>query len=152
MVTPGPVHAIYPVLIEDLPPPRLRTYPVYTVISEKLHAIALLGMTNSRLKDYLDIWVLMDRETLNVKILARAIAATFARRGMRVPTALPIGLTDEFANDPSRRDMWLAFLKKNQLAVTPLLEVVTAIRATLAPVLIQAATLTTTADAVDEKS
>ena len=54
-VTPGPVHAVYPVLIADLPAPRLRTYPVYTVISEKLHAIALLGMTNSRLKDYLDL-------------------------------------------------------------------------------------------------
>lgn len=40
VVTPGPVNAVYPVLIEDLPPPRLRTYPVYTVISEKLHAIA----------------------------------------------------------------------------------------------------------------
>jgi predicted nucleotidyltransferase component of viral defense system len=64
-VTPGPVHAVYPVLIADLPAPRLRTYPVYTVISEKLHAIALLGMTNSRLKDYLDLWVLLDRETAN---------------------------------------------------------------------------------------
>jgi len=48
-VTPGPVDAIFPVLIDDLPAPHLRTYPVYTVISEKLHAIALLGMTNSRL-------------------------------------------------------------------------------------------------------
>ena len=53
-VTPGPIDAIYPVLIDDLPAPRLRTYPVYTVIAEQLHAIALLGMTNSRLKDYLD--------------------------------------------------------------------------------------------------
>ena len=73
-VTPDPVHAIYPVLIEDLPAPRLRTYPVYTVVSEKLHAIALLGMTNSRLKDFLDIWVLLDREALNAHTLARAIA------------------------------------------------------------------------------
>lgn len=35
VVTPGPVHAVYPVLIEDLPPPRLRTYSVYTVVSER---------------------------------------------------------------------------------------------------------------------
>lgn len=48
-ITPGPVQAVYPVLIDDLPAPRLRTYPVYTVISEKLHAIALLGMTKPRL-------------------------------------------------------------------------------------------------------
>jgi hypothetical protein len=50
-VTPGPVHSVYPVLLEDLPAPRLRAYPTYTVVAEKLHAIALLGMTNSRLKD-----------------------------------------------------------------------------------------------------
>lgn len=54
-VTPGPVDATYPVLIDTLPAPKLRTYPVYSVIAEKLHAIALLGMANSRMKDYLDI-------------------------------------------------------------------------------------------------
>jgi len=138
-VTPGPVHAVYPVLIDDLPAPRLRTYPVYTVVSEKLHAIVLLGMTNSRLKDYLDLWVLLDRESLNSHTLARAISATFVRRGMTVPVALPLGLTDEFATDPSRQAMWLSFLRKNRLADMPLLKVVTVLRTKLAPALIQAA-------------
>lgn len=139
-VTPGPVHAVYPVLIADLPAPRLRTYPVYTVISEKLHAIALLGMTNSRLKDYLDLWVLLDREALNANTLARAIAATFIRRGMPVPAVLPIGLTDEFATDSSRQAMWHAFLKKNEITITPLSDVVAKLRAILEPALVQAAT------------
>jgi predicted nucleotidyltransferase component of viral defense system len=137
-VTPSPVHAVYPVLIEDLPAPRLRTYPVYTVVSEKLHAIALLGMTNSRLKDYLDLSVLLDREKLNTNTLSAAIAATFRRRGMDVPTTLPIGLTDEFANDATRQAMWFAFQKKNGIAITPLHEVVEKLRMKLAPVLAQA--------------
>ncbi len=149
-VTPGPVHAVYPVLIKDLPAPRLRTYPVYTVVSEKLHAIALLGMTNTRLKDYLDLWVLLDRETLNAHTLARAIAATFARRGMLVPSALPIGLTEEFSTDPSRQVLWLAFLKKNQLAITPLLDVVTTLRSILAPALLEAATVATNTGTVED--
>jgi predicted nucleotidyltransferase component of viral defense system len=139
-VTPGPVHAVYPVLIADLPAPRLRTYPVYTVISEKLHAIALLGITNSRLKDYLDLRVLLDREALNANTLARAIAATFIRRGMPVPAVLPIGLTDEFATDSSRQAMWHAFLKKNEITITPLPDVVAKLRAILEPALVQAAT------------
>jgi Nucleotidyl transferase AbiEii toxin, Type IV TA system len=79
VVTPEPVHAVYPVLLEDLPSPRLRTYPVYTVIAEKLDAITLLGMTNTRMKDYLDIWMLLDRETLNAETLSESIAATFTR-------------------------------------------------------------------------
>lgn len=145
-VTPGPVHAIYPVLIDDIPAPRLRTYPVYTVVSEKLHAIALLGMTNSRLKDYLDIWVLFNREILNAHTLARAIAATFLRRGMEIPLTLPIGLSDEFANDASRQSMWLSFLRKNRLAITPLSEVVTMLRVRLALALLQARTFSLSED------
>jgi len=128
-VTPGPVHAVYPVMLDDFPAPTLQAYPVYTVIAEKLHAIALLGMTNSRLKDYLDLSVLLEREVLDADILAKAIAQTFRRRGMQVPTALPIGLSDEFGNDASRQVLWQAFLKKNQLPGVPLPELVAALRA-----------------------
>ena len=132
-VTPGPVQSEYPVLLKDFPAPRLRTYPVYTVISEKLHAIALLGMTNSRVKDYLDLWVMLDRESLNMNTLAQAISATFTRRGMTVPTELPTGLSDEFAADPSRQALWTAFVKKNDLAMVPLADVVARIRSALEP-------------------
>lgn len=138
-VTPGPVEAVYPVLLDDFPAPQLRTYPVYTVIAEKLHAIALLGMTNSRLKDYLDLSVLLAREVLDAQILATAIAATFQRRGMAVPVELPIGLSDEFALDASRQALWRAFLNKNQLAVVPLQDAVGALRGQLQPALQQAA-------------
>lgn len=134
-VTPGPVDAIYPVLLDDLPAPRLRVYPVYTVIAEKLHAIALLGMTNSRLKDYFDLSVLLARETLDAGLLAQAIKATFERRGMAVASELPIGLTDEFAQDASRQALWRAFLKKNELDPEPLATVVERLRAVLAPAL-----------------
>lgn len=127
-VTPGPLVADYPTLIDDLPAPRLRTYPIYSVVAEKFHAIALLGMANSRLKDYFDLYVIFSRESLNPKTLAQAINATFARRGMDVPTELPVGVTDEFASDPSRQAIWTAFLRKNDLAVMPLIEVVAKLR------------------------
>ena len=51
-------------------------------------------MVNSRMKDYFDLAVLLDRESLDTEVLARSIAATFLRRGMAIPEALPIGLTD----------------------------------------------------------
>lgn len=102
-VSPGPVDAVYPVLLNDFPAPKLRTYPVYTVIAEKLHTIAMLGMANTRLKDYLDLSVLLDRETLDVAILGQAVTATFNRRGMEAPISIPIGLSDEFSTDPSRQ-------------------------------------------------
>ncbi|MDP2450650.1 MAG: nucleotidyl transferase AbiEii/AbiGii toxin family protein [Polaromonas sp.] len=138
-VTPGPVKADYPVLLEDFPAPSLQTYPVYTVIAEKLHAITLLGMTNSRLKDYLDLSVLLEREALDADILATAIAATFSRRATLVPAELPLGLSDEFALDTSRQALWRAFLNKNQLVAVPLPELLVLLRARLRPALQQAA-------------
>lgn len=134
-VTPKPVESVYPVLLGDLPAPRLRAYPVYTVVAEKLHAIALLGMTNSRLKDYFDLSVLLRRERLAADLLARAIQATFERRGMALPEKLPVGLSDEFALDPSRQALWGAFCKKNALAADPLPAVVVQLRAALEPAL-----------------
>ncbi|MES2296683.1 MAG: nucleotidyl transferase AbiEii/AbiGii toxin family protein [Pseudomonadota bacterium] len=132
-VTPGPVDSTYPVLIGDFPAPQLRTYPVYTVVAEKLHAIAILGMTNTRLKDYLDLWVLLEREVLAPDLLAVAIAATFVRRGTAVPGTLPIGLTDEFARDSSRLDLWQGFLKKNALNPVALDDVIVKLRLVLEP-------------------
>jgi hypothetical protein len=140
-ITPGPADAIYPVLIADLPAPRLRTYPAYAVVSEKLHAIVVLGMTNSRLKDYLDLSVLLEREALDVDILANAIAATFMRRGMAMPGSLPVGLSDEYANDPSRQALWHAFLKKNDMPSRPLADVVVLLRDRLGPAMRKAVSL-----------
>ena len=109
------------------------------VLAEKLHAMVLLGMTNSRVKDYLDVWILLERETLDATVLASAIAATFKRRSTAVPITLPIGLRDEFANDASRQALWAAFLRKNDLSAAPLGDVVTALRDALQPALAHAA-------------
>ena len=140
-VTPEPIEATYPVLLNDLPAPCLRAYPVYTVIAEKLHAITMLGMANSRLKDYLDLTVMFDREEIDANILARAIFATFRRRGTEIPLNLPIGLTDEFGNDVSRQSIWNVFLKKNELEPISLQNIVVGLRSQLEPILNQAALL-----------
>ena len=83
--------------------------------------------------------LLNEREVLDPATLAAAIAATFTRRGTALPTVLPIGLSDEFANDQSRQALWVAFLKKNTLPAVPLTSVVTTLRATLQSALRQAA-------------
>jgi hypothetical protein len=80
-----------------------------------------------------------ERETLDTDLLAQAIKATFERRGMAVPETLPVGLTDDFAHDSSRQALWLAFLKKNELAHEPLTAIVHRLRAALEPALNRAA-------------
>ncbi|MDR1661554.1 MAG: nucleotidyl transferase AbiEii/AbiGii toxin family protein [Azoarcus sp.] len=99
----------------------------------------LLGMMNSRVKDYFDLSVLLERETLDARLLAQAIKATFERRGMTVPTEPPVGLTDEFVHDVSRQALWQSFVKKNDLDPEPLAAIVGRLRLALEPALNRAA-------------
>jgi hypothetical protein len=130
-VTPEPSLSNFPTLLQDLPAPQVRTYPTYTVVAEKLHAIALLGMTNTRMKDYYDLMILLERETLDEALLAQAIAATFARRQTPVPLQTPIGLSDEFARDAIKQTQWKSFLQKNGLPQTSLDHTVNILRSKL---------------------
>ncbi len=127
-VTPAPEAISYPVLLDDLPAPQLRAYPKYTVVAEKFHAICLLGMTNTRMKDYFDLWVLLGENTLDQAELRRAIEATFNRRKMAMPTSLPAGLSDAFVAAAIKQTQWNAFLKKNRLDAIALADVVTRLR------------------------
>ena len=134
-VTPAPETATYPVLLEDLPAPQLRVYPRYTVVAEKVETIATLGIANSRMKDYFDLWVLRQQGEFDSEVLRLAIAATFARRERPLPSQVPVGLSDAFAADLQKQRQWQAFLKKNQLEQTELAVVVQALRDWLHPLL-----------------
>jgi predicted nucleotidyltransferase component of viral defense system len=127
-VTPGPDEADYPTLLNDLPAPRLRVYPRATVVAEKLEAIVILGMANSRMKDFFDIRALAREGKIDPAILAAAIAATFARRGTPLPSGTPLGLSDDFAGDTAKLAQWKAFLGRNRLAAPALHEVIDEVR------------------------
>jgi predicted nucleotidyltransferase component of viral defense system len=114
-VTPEPQIAHYPVLLEDMSAPVLRVYPAYTVVAEKYHAMVSLGMVNTRLKDYFDLWFLARHFAFDSALLQDAIAATFARRSTSLPQQLPLGLSDAFAQDATKVQQWKAFLRKNKL-------------------------------------
>jgi len=57
-VFPAPQEIDYPSLL-GLPRPRLRAYSQATVVAEKFHVMVELGLANSRLKDYHDIWTIL---------------------------------------------------------------------------------------------
>jgi hypothetical protein len=65
-----------------------------------------------------------------------AIKATFAQRGSAIPTDVPPGLADTFA-DPGKSGMWSAFLERNGLdeRAGSLTDVVRDLRSTLGPLL-----------------
>jgi predicted nucleotidyltransferase component of viral defense system len=107
---PGAELLDYPSIL-DFPAPRLRGYARETVIAEKFQAMVALGQVNSRMKDFYDIWILSRSFGFTDDRLARAIAATFARRDTPVPTVIPDALTPAFAADEQKQRQWKAFVE-----------------------------------------
>ena len=133
-VTPDPDDVEYPVMLPEFAAPKLRAYPQYTVVAEKLEALTSLGMANSRMKDYFDLWVLARYADFDADILRRAVRATFDRRATSLTGSAPLGLTDTFAQDVQKDAQWRAFLKRNRLEGLALNDVIAALRRFLLPV------------------
>jgi predicted nucleotidyltransferase component of viral defense system len=135
-ITPAAEDRMYPVLI-DMAAPRLWMYPVETVVAEKLEAAVKFGMINSRMKDFYDLLVIFRQYPYDSRLLTRAVAETFARRGTPLPRTVPPGLSDEFGNDPAANRLWREFLARTQLAneATDFAVVIRTIRERLWPTL-----------------
>ncbi len=75
VVKPKVNEVEFPTIL-DFPKPLIKTYPPETVIAEKFHALTYLGMTNSRLKDFYDLYVLLTQFEINKEQIKEALAAT----------------------------------------------------------------------------
>ena len=135
VVTPGPVETEYPSLL-DLPRARLLTYPKETVVAEKFEALVKLGIANSRMKDFHDLYTLASQFAFEGKVLAEAIQRTFDQRGTEFPAnGAAFAFTEAFYNDENKIRQWKAFCRKNKRYVQErnLREVVSDITEFLAP-------------------
>lgn len=134
VVTPGAAFADFPSLI-GLQPPHVRVYPPETVVAEKYEALVRLGVVNSRMKDFYDLWELAQERDFTGAILTEAIRATFTRRGSTLPSVTPLALTTAFTDAPMTLQLWQAFVSRNKLepAAHSLLETIEALRAFLLP-------------------
>lgn len=112
-IVPEPENIIFPVLL-DFPAPRITAYSKYTMIAEKFEAMISLGMNNSRMKDFFDIYVISKLFEFNGSILLSAIESTFKRRNTQLPVVLPVSFTKEFYEDSNKIIQWKAFLKKTK--------------------------------------
>ena len=135
VVTPVAREVEYPSLL-DAPRPRLRAYPPEAVVAEKFQALVELGLFNSRLKDFFDLWAIADAFAFDGEILGAAISATFAHRATVLPVGTPPALTTEFAHNAEKRRLWRAFLGRAGVTIAPidLADVVRALDGFLTPV------------------
>ncbi len=111
---PPPELIQYPAIL-DFPAPRVRAYHPATVIAEKLNAVVILGIVNSRMKDFYDMYVMLKNMAIDDVLLETAIRSTFQRRKVPIPSKPPSAFTSEFLENSGKEKQWQTFLKRSAL-------------------------------------
>lgn len=124
----------FPVLL-DLPSPHLHGYSKESTIAEKFEAMVKLGIINSRMKDFFDIWMLSRQFDFDGSTLAKAIEQTFSTRATEFKPK-PIPLTNSFAEDITKSAQWRGFIRNIRITNVPqeFKEIVSAVASFLMPI------------------
>lgn len=110
IVTPGPQDLSYPLLLENLPGVNLLAYSLETVVAEKFEAMISLSVNNSRMKDFYDLYKILNDGNWDSEVLGEAVRNTFANRKTLYIENHPL-FDDEFYSDTNRIARWNGFLK-----------------------------------------
>jgi predicted nucleotidyltransferase component of viral defense system len=132
VIVPKPRIIDYPVLL-DMAVPSLQAYSVESVIAEKFEAMITLSVANSRMKDFYDIYILLNRHNFDGRVLQESVYETFSRRGTIIERNHSL-FTNAFAQDQSRASQWQAFLSRTGLESIPFETVMDQIRTFLRPI------------------
>lgn len=117
VIIPEPDRVKYPVLL-DFPSPELSGYTMESTVAEKFQAMVKLGLLNSRMKDFYDIWFLCRIFDFKGETLVEAIRKTFERRKTPL-TSEPTIFNPSFMKDENKQAQWLGFINKAKLADAP---------------------------------
>jgi hypothetical protein len=112
-ITSQPVVLDYPTLLAGMISPKIKGYPVESVVAEKFHAMERYADVPSRWKDYYDLWLISENFDLDDLALQKAISKTFENRATAIPAARPNSLTADFA--AKNQDVWKIFLTRSGL-------------------------------------
>ena len=111
VVTPYPVSLDYPLFLPDVPAVELYAYSLETLIAEKFHTMVDRDESNSRMKDFFDVYQLFTYHEIDKALLEEAIVSAFKNRNTSYKDNLAL-FTNTFAQDDTRNAWWKAFLKK----------------------------------------
>ena len=80
VITPREIAYSYKLMFEDRTIP-IMTYHIETVLAEKLETVISRSITNTRMRDFYDIHILLKSQNINADILALALERTAKKRG-----------------------------------------------------------------------
>ena len=107
----GIKEMLYPSLLDNLPKANIFVYSIESVVAEKFHAMIARDESNSRMKDFFDVYQILTNHKIDNQVLESAIKATFRARKMNYTPNVNL-FSVKFANDESRLALWKNFLRK----------------------------------------
>ncbi len=116
IVTPKPIFMVYPTLLV-MNQPHIWAYSIESVIAEKFEAMIDLAETNSRMKDFYDVYQLLQSNNFQKDILQEAIIQTFRKRQTIFKIQHPL-FNESFATDDKRLLQWQVFFRKTKLEIS----------------------------------
>lgn len=133
VIVPNPSTVLYPAIL-DFPAPELKGYSMESAIAEKFHAMVKLGVLNSRMKDFYDVWLLSRNFDFKGEVFAEAVEKTFEHRN--TPITMNAEIFDPlFGKDRDKNVQWQGFIRKTKLIYAPELfeEIIAVVKLFLEP-------------------
>ena len=121
VIIPKPQQLQYPTLL-GMSKPTLLGYTLETVIAEKLETVVKLGLVNTRLKDFYDLWTLLKHHEIKSEKLDIAIHEVFANR--KTTLQRPIAFSPAFYSSKETQKRWNNFLSSMGKEQIPFDEVI----------------------------
>ena len=112
-ITPREVRYSFKLMLEDRSI-DIWAYNLETVLAEKLETIITRTTTNTRMRDFYDIYILdqLHGNTLNRQTLYDALLATAKKRGTERHLAEAVDILNEVESSPVMQKLWESYRRK----------------------------------------
>ena len=112
-ITPREVRYSFKLMLEDRSI-EIWAYNLETVLAEKLETIITRTTTNTRMRDFYDIYILdqLYGNTLNRQTLYNALLATAKKRGTERHLAEAVDVLNEVESSPVMQKLWESYRRK----------------------------------------
>ena len=115
VMTPGAVRYAFPSSFEDRVI-EVWAYNIETVLAEKVETILRRGVLNTRLRDFYDVHVIAERQTVDEKLFAEALNATAQHRGSLAALAEKEDIIATVREDETMIRRWRLYSEENYYA------------------------------------
>ena len=115
VITPREIAYSYKLMFEDRTIP-IMTYPIETVLAEKLETVISRSITNTRIRDFYDIHILLKSQNIDADILALALERTAKKRGNFSLLENAESVLKIVKSDEDMKRLWNIYQKKFKYA------------------------------------